>query len=64
MDDVKIEIDQAAVAAAVDCWVDMERKARAWDKLHAVTAAAESREARELLAFMDGLVHPAHSSSS
>jgi hypothetical protein len=47
------------IAQAVDDYLLMERKARAWDALRAQLFPSESR----VLALMDRLVHPAHPSA-
>lgn len=48
------------IAKAVDDYLLMERKARAWDELRAVYAPiAGVVHAAEVVATMDALVHPA-----
>ena len=50
----------AAIDKAVDDWLLMERKARAWDELRGLLFPSEAR----VLAEMDRLVHSAHGPST
>lgn len=64
---IETEVDHAELALAVDQavtqWRAMERKAAAWDDLRALISQSKEPIAPQILALMDGLVHPARSSS-
>ena len=49
----------AAIQQAVDTYLEMERKARAWDELY-----VRAHDDLSLLALMEGLVHPAPDAST
>ena len=51
------------IAPAVDDYLLMERKARAWDELEQRATSCEVT-ARDVLALRDAVVHPAHDSSA
>ena len=51
------------IARAVDDYLLMERKARAWDELEQRATSCEVT-ARDVLALRDAVVHPAHDSSA
>lgn len=54
---------EADIQAAIDKWLETERKAAAWDWLRENLPSADTYSTRELLACMDALVHPAHNLS-
>ena len=54
---------QEAIAQAIDDYLLMERKARAWDELRALCAKSDDPAAPLVVELMARLVHPAQDSS-